>query len=176
MDRRQKLIIAALLVLCFVVIGSFINEFFGFFSFAAYEIFCTVLFSGILYAIRKEFKNEFARYLAYFCILYALVLYSAFALVNIKEPVTNMDIFIILIMGIIVINILFRVIFGKSTVEGKVILSDSEIAVVELPFDLFAGISSGRYVVETSKKLEKGKIVKVLIKRTFFKRIPDRVL
>lgn len=176
MDRRQKLVIAELVVLCLVVLGNFVNEFLGFLGFFVYEALCTAIFFAALYEIRKEFKKEFKKYFAYFSLLFAIVLYSAYALITVKGPVPNLDIFFILIISIILVNVFFRVVLGKTAIEAKVLLSDSEIAVVEIPFDLFAGINSGRYVVKTDRNLKKGETVNVLIKRRFFNRIPERVL
>jgi len=66
MDERQKLVIAEIVLLCFIVLGNFANIFLGFSGFLAYELILSLLFFAVLYRIGKAFKDERARYFAYF--------------------------------------------------------------------------------------------------------------
>ena len=176
MDRKQKLVIAEIILLCLIVLGSFVNILLGFNGFLAYESACTILFFTVLYMIKKEFKDEYVRYFAYFIILLALVLYAVVALINVERDMPRIDLFLFLILALVVINTIFRVILGKREVSGIVLLSDKKLAVVEIPFDLFAGVTYGKYVVETNRKLKKGQRVNVQIKRSLYRRTPERVI
>ena len=104
------------------------------------------------------------------------MLYAAWSLADIGKIGPRIDIFLFLILALVIVNVIFRVILGKREVSGIVLLSDEKLAVVEIPFDLFAGITHGKYVVKTTKKLRKNEKVSVLIKHSFFRKIPDRVI
>ena len=176
MDRKQKLIIAEIVLLCLIVLGNFVKMLIGPYGFVAYECLCIVLFFILLYLIKKEFRGEFIRYFVYFIVLLGLVLYIAVSLIEEEKLGPRIDLFLLLILAIVVVNVLFRVVLGKHEVLGTVLLSDEKLAVVELPFDLFAGITAGKYVVETDRKFKKGEKVRVRIKQALFRRIPERVL
>ena len=176
MDRRQKLVIAEIVLLCLIVLGNFVEMLIGFYGFLAYEGLCIALFFIFLHLIKKEFGKEFIRYFVYFIVLLGLALYVAVSLIEEEKLGPRIDLFLLLILAIVVVNVLFRIVLGMREVLGTVLLSDEKLAVVELPFDLFAGITAGRYVVETDKKLKKGEKVRVRIKQSLFQRIPERVL
>jgi uncharacterized membrane protein len=176
MDRKQKLVIAEIVLLCLIVLGNLVEMLIGFYGFVAYECLCIALFFIILYLIKKEFGKGFIRYFIYFIVLLGLVLYVAVSLIEEEKLGPRIDLFLLLILAIVVVNVLFRIVLGKCEVSGTVLLSDEKLAVVELPFDLFAGITAGKYVVETDRKLKKGEKVRVRIKQALFRRIPERVI
>ncbi|MCD6247307.1 MAG: DUF2101 family protein [Candidatus Diapherotrites archaeon] len=176
MDSREALVVAEVVALIFILIGGFVNEFFNFTLFIAFEALFIALFFLILWKMRSVFGRGFIRYLLYFLILFCIILASLLLLVMSEKLAPRFDIFLVLVIALIITNVAFRVIFGKKELEGRVLLSDDRLAVVELPFDLFAGIPKGKYVVETDTKIAKGKKVKVKIKQTLFKRVPERIV
>jgi len=176
MDPKEALVVGEVAVLIFILIGGFINEFFNFTLFIAFEALFIALFFLILWKMKSVFGKGFIRYLLYFLILFCIILASLLLLVMSEKLAPRFDVFLVLVIAVIITNVAFRVIFGKKELQGKVLLSDNKLAVVELPFDLFAGIPKGKYVVETDAKIAKGKKVKVKIKQMLFRRIPERVV
>jgi uncharacterized membrane protein len=74
------------------------------------------------------------------------------------------------ILTFIVFLIGFRVFYRKKSVFGTVLAQDGEWAVVQVSFDLCSGVNTGFYAVKTSKKLKKGREVKMSVKRPFGER------
>ncbi|MEM4662754.1 MAG: DUF2101 family protein [Candidatus Diapherotrites archaeon] len=176
MEKKLKLVISELVVLCALVFGHILSEFFGTWVFVVYCVACLALYFFILLMLKKEVKEDFWRYGIYFLLLLLLVLYALFAILKIKENVFDLRPLLLAILGLFCVNLVFRSIFAKKYVEGRVLLCDGELATVELPFDLFAAINPGKYVVKCDKNFKKGDKVKVLIKSGFFKRVPDRII
>ena len=106
-----------------------------------------------------------------------LVVSASIAVLVFSEALgPRIDLFVAVIAALLIINMGFRFLFGKNVLEGKVLLSDNKIAVVELPFDFFAGMQKGMYVVKTDRKIAKGTKVKVKIAQKMFKKVPERII
>ncbi len=169
---KQSIIAIEFVLLCIIVLSFLADTFLKGASFLA--IFAIFAYIALFIKIRRFPRAKL--YLAYLSILLTIVLTISFSMQMFRLGKVSFDLFIASILALAITNIMFRVVFGRNTAEGIVLLSDDKLAVVELDFDLFAGIAKGKYVVETPKKLEKGAKVKVSVKQKFFQRVPERVI
>ena len=125
---------------------------------------------------RQSFRRDYKRYLLFFSLWFVIVQLAFFTVLLFNPLEIGPWLFVGLVVALVALSASFRLVLGKNIVEGKVILSDSESAAVELGFDLFAGLNSGKYVVQTSKKYKKGELVRVALKRKFFRRVPAQIV
>jgi len=123
----------------------------------------------------KAFKRDFRRYLLFFSLWAAIVQLAVFSMLFLDPFSTGVEFFVVIVLALVLLSVFFRMVLGKSEVVGTVLVSDSENAAVKLEFNLFAGISSGKYAVSTQKKYRKGENVRVALKKRLFRKIPDHI-
>ncbi|MCX8189644.1 MAG: DUF2101 family protein [Candidatus Diapherotrites archaeon] len=165
-----------LILLCALVAGGILSEIFGNQYLIFHMAVCIIAFFTTLLLLKREVGNDFSRYAIYFVLMLALIIYALFAVLSLKENLMDFRPVLLVIMSLIAVNLIFRSFFAKSFVEGKVLLCDGEFAAVEVPFDLFAAVNPGKYVVKCEKNFRKGDVVKVKIRKGFFIRIPEKVI
>lgn len=135
-----------------------------------------VFFSVLHWPARQSFKRDYKRYLLFFSLWFVIVQLAFFSVLLFNPLEIGPWLFVGLVVALVALSASFRLVLGKNIVEGKVILSDSENAAVELGFDLFAGLNSGKYVVQANKKYKNGELVRVALKRKFFRKVPARII
>lgn len=118
----------------------------------------------------KNYKRDFWLYFAIFLILFITVLLAPLAFraisANAGNPAELIKYLTYVIMAFIIVLLLSRVSLKKD-IYGKVVLADRDIAVVDMDFDLIAGVRNGRYAVE-NHGAKKGDSVRVAVKKGFF--------
>ena len=142
---------------------------------AADALLLAVFFWFFFKRTRKAFKRDFKRYLLFFSLWAVIVQFAVFSMLFLDPLETGVGLFVAVVLALVLLSVFFRLVLGKSEVIGKVLVSDSENAVVELEFNLFAGINSGKYAVSTQKKHRKGEKVRVAVKKKLFRKVPDRI-
>lgn len=176
MEKKERLVVLQATVVILIAASGFIYKFLGLLPFAVIESMLLAGFILLLLKMKKAFGKDFLRYALYFCLLLLVVSVSIAVLVFSEALGPRIDLFVAVIAALLIINMGFRFLFGKNVLEGKVLLSDNKIAVVELPFDFFAGMQKGMYVVKTDRKIAKGTKVKVKIAQKMFKKVPERII
>lgn len=124
---------------------------------------------------RTCFKEDYRRYLLFFSLWLIIVQLAFFSVVLFNPLDIGPWLFVGLVTALVLLSALFRLVLGKNVVVGKIVLSDSDNAAVEFNFDLFAGLNSGKYVVQADKKYKKGELVRVKLKRKLFRKVPSRI-
>lgn len=130
----------------------------------------------LLKEIREEFAEEFKVYLVFFGVVLVFVQASWVLLAMFGELQERINFFFYLLGGLIIFLFLFRLVFRKEFVTGKVLLSDEELAVVEMKYDLVSMVRGGKFVVESGKKYGKGEKVRVELRKGFWKKKPCRIV
>ncbi|MEM4598171.1 MAG: DUF2101 family protein [Candidatus Diapherotrites archaeon] len=174
MEKKLKLVLIELILLCALMAGGIVSELSGNQYLIFYAMACVVAFVAVLYLLKRETGPDFWRYAAYFFIMLLLVIYALIAVQSLRENLLDLRPVLLVIIGLLSVNLIFRSFFAKDFVDGKVLLCDGELAAVEIGFDLFAAVNPGKYIVQCDKKFKKGGIVKVKIKKGFFKRVPEK--
>lgn len=135
---------------------------------------------GYLYVlfreIRGEFAGEFKSYLVFFGIVLVFVQASWILLIVFSDLLERVNFFFYLLGGLMIFLFLFRLVFRKEEVSGKVLLSGEGLAVVELKYDLISMVKGGKFVVGSKKKYKKGEKVKVELRKGFWKKKPFRII
>ncbi len=177
-NYRSFLIIELQLLILLMLLVLFLRNIVDFYFFAATEL----ILSGtylyiILFQLKEEIKEEFNKYLIFFLAIWVFVqsvwLMSAFF---IKDFFFQYIFFIAALIALILFVLLFNLFLGRNYTEGKVLLSNDKIAIVETQFDLLSFTNAGKYLVETDRKRNKGATVKVKIRNLLFSRKPFRIL
>ncbi len=136
-----------------------------------------VLFFGFfLSKLSLAFGKDRKRHFIFFS-LWLVVIQFAFYAITFSNPLeAGMELFVMVLALLAMLALAARFVLGKKEVEGKVLLSDADSATVEIDFDLFAGLNSGKYFVSSGKKFKKGDLVRVSLKRKLFRKLPDLIL
>jgi len=124
-------------------------------------------FSDLYRIYRKEFRLYASIFSTLFLIIVLTPLFSQIFSISVYS-LDSLRYIIYLALGLLVVLFLSRTVLTKKFVEGKVVLADKSIAVVDVDFDLLAGIRPGKYVVENNGA-KKGDSVKVFVKRSFLR-------
>ena len=121
--------------------------------------------------LRKNYRKDFWLYSIIFSILFAVIVFTPLLFHKISlssNPLESLKYLVYVAFALLVLLIFSRTISAKKITEGRVLLADKKMAVVEVDFDLLGGVRAGKYVVENNGA-KKGDSVKVLIKRGFFR-------
>ncbi|AJF60690.1 MAG: hypothetical protein QT03_C0001G1210 [archaeon GW2011_AR10] len=126
--------------------------------------------------LRKEVKEGFSRYALFFIVLPTAIQVSWIGQSIISDTITRLAFFSVLIFGLLVFFVLFKLFVVRNYTYGKVLLSDSEMAVVETDYDLLSLSNGGRFIVESKGKQPVGKKVKIKVENRFFTRKPTQII
>jgi uncharacterized membrane protein len=141
------------------------------------EIFPAALLAGTLVEFRKKWRQESASHVAIFGLMFAAVLaVPAFTRTVSANPIAAANQLVYALIFLLLLLIGFRLVFSRRAIEGVVILSDHESAVVQTDYDLLAGVKAGRWVVQ-NRGAKKGQKVRISVNRSFFGQPrPGRIL
>ena len=133
----------------------------------------------LIYSLKRfkeKFKKDFLIYSGIFSAFFIAAIIAPFfiQIVRVSNPFMTIRYLIFALIGLVVLFLVFRVISMGKNVVGKVLLADKESAVVQLDFDLLAGIKAGKYVV-VNKKAKKNDKVIVSMKRSFWTTKPEKI-
>jgi len=120
--------------------------------------------------LRSSYRKDFWLYSSIFSILFLVIVLTPLLFRNISlssNPFDSLKYLVYAVFAILAVLIFLRIISAKKVIEGKVLLADKNIAVVEVEFDLLGGVRAGKYAVENNGA-KKGDSVKVMIKRGLF--------
>jgi uncharacterized membrane protein len=104
-------------------------------------------------------------------VLFAIIVIMPLLVSNVSlgsSPIESLKYVVYAAFAVLALMIFLRIFFAKKTVQGKVLLADKDMAIVEVDFDLLKGVRAGRYAVENNGA-KKGDSVKVLVKRGIFR-------
>jgi len=121
--------------------------------------------------LRRSYRKDFWLYSLIFFILFVVIvltplLFQGISLIS--NPIESLKYLVYVAFALLALLIFSRTFSAKKFIDGRVLLADKNMAVVDVDFDLLGGIRAGRYVVENNGA-KKGDSVKVLIKRGFFR-------
>jgi uncharacterized membrane protein len=120
----------------------------------------------------KKYRKDFWVSCLIFSAIFIIVLLTPFMLrtvtQNASSPLELARYMIYLVFAILLVLILSRTFSPRKDIVGKVLMADRKTAVVEVDFDLLAGIRPGKYVVD-NKGAKKGDFVRISVKRGFFR-------
>lgn len=134
-----------------------------------------VFFWFFLGKAKGFFGKDWKKYFLFFSLLLLVVEAATFIIIFLNPLETGIELFIGVVLALLAVSVGGRIFLGKKETEGTVLLSDAESAAVEIGFDLFAGLNTGKYFVKADKKYAKGEKVKVALKSKWFKKVPDRI-
>ncbi|MCX6801500.1 MAG: hypothetical protein NT067_00145 [Candidatus Diapherotrites archaeon] len=135
-----------------------------------------VFFAFFLSKAKSFFRKDWKKYFIFFSLLLLIVEAATFIIIFLNPLEAGIELFIGIVLALLAVSVGGRIFLGKKEVEGTVLLSDSGSATVEITFDLFAGLNTGKYFVKADKKYAKGEKVKVALKSKWFKKVPDRIV
>jgi len=134
------------------------------------EIIPAVLLLLCFMELRSSYRKDFWLYSSIFSILFLVIVLTPLLLRNISlssTPFDSLKYLVYAVFALLAVLIFLRALSAKKIIEGKVLLADKDIAVVEVEFDLLGGVRAGKYAVENNGA-KKGDSVKVMIKRGLF--------
>ncbi|MFH1234786.1 MAG: DUF2101 family protein [Candidatus Diapherotrites archaeon] len=143
---------------------------------AADALLIAVFFWFFLLKAKDFFGKDWKKYFLFFSLLLLIVEAATFIIVFLNPLETGIELFIGVVLTLLAVSVCGRIFLGKKEAGGTVLLSDSESATVEIGFDLFAGLNTGKYFVKAGKKYAKGEKVKVALKSRWFRKTPDRII
>ena len=134
------------------------------------EIIPAVLLLLCFMELRSSYRKDFWPYSSIFSILFLVIVLTPLLFRNISlssNPFDSLKYLVYAVFAILAVLIFLRALSAKKVIEGRVLLADKDIAVVEVEFDLLGGVRAGKYAVENNGA-KKGDSVKVMIKRGLF--------
>jgi len=155
-----------------IVISIAISMFYAVFRDYFYlQIVPLLLLASSFLDLYRSYRKEFWLHASIFSMLFLIIvltpLFSKLFSINFSS-LDSLRYIIYVALALLVILLLSRTILVKRFVEGKVILADKSTAVVDVDFDLLAGIRPGKYVVENNGA-KKGDFVKIRVRRGFLR-------
>ena len=124
-----------------------------------------------LMELHRNYRKDFSLYALIFIVLFAIIVIMPLLVSNVSlgsSPIESLKYVVYAAFAVLALMIFLRIFFAKKTVQGKVLLADKDMAIVEVDFDLLKGVRAGRYAVENNGA-KKGDSVKVLVKRGIFR-------
>ena len=121
--------------------------------------------------LRTNHRKDFWLYSLIFITLFAVIVVTPMLFHSISlssNPIESLKYLVYAAFAILAMLIFSRTFSAKKTVQGKVLLADKELAIVEVDFDLLKGVRAGRYAVENNGA-KRGDSVKVLVQRGLFR-------
>ncbi|MEM0360183.1 MAG: DUF2101 family protein [Candidatus Diapherotrites archaeon] len=135
-----------------------------------------IFFAFFILKAKHFFKKDWKRHFIFFSILLIVIEAATFSILFLNPLETGITLFMGIVLALLSVSVFGRIFLGKKETEGIVLLSDSDSATVEISFDLFAGLNTGKYFVKADKKYAKGEKVRVALKRQWFKKTPDCII
>lgn len=122
------------------------------------------------YQVKKNFPEKAKKYIGVFIPMYILALVTPFILTQytFKLSTIGMELILISLALLVTAMILFKEIISRKGVKAKVLLADSETAVIRPEYDFLSGIKPSKYAVENNVGAKKGDRVKVKVSKTLF--------
>jgi uncharacterized membrane protein len=135
------------------------------------QIIPAALLLACLTELYRDHRKDFLPYASIFIALFAVIVAAPLLFDNVSlgsSPIESLKYVVYAVFAVLAIMIFLRAFSAKKTVQGKVLLADKSLAIVEVDFDLLKGVKAGRYAVENNGA-KKGDSVRVLIKRGLFR-------